>query len=137
MRVFLDTNVLIDFLAERRPFYDDAAIIFNMCRERKINAAVSALSVINCAYILRKAYSKTTMLEKVKWLCNIFQITPINRKSIDDAVAKGGSDFEDTVQYFSSMSHRPDVIISRDKSGFSDFNIAVMTPTEFVSACKK
>ena len=53
MNVFLDTNVVIDFMGEREGFFDDAAAIFAMIEDKKIRASVSALTVINCAYILK------------------------------------------------------------------------------------
>lgn len=58
MNVFLDTNVVMDLLAERVPFFNDAASIVEMHRRGLINISISTLTVVNCAYILRKAYSQ-------------------------------------------------------------------------------
>lgn len=66
MNVFIDTNVVIDFLGKRKGFFDNAALIFQMQKEGKINAIVSSLTIINCAYILRKIFSKEVMLDKVE-----------------------------------------------------------------------
>ena len=57
MNIFLDTNVIIDFMGERDGFFDDAAAIFSMIEDKKITAAASALTIVNCAYILKKAFS--------------------------------------------------------------------------------
>ena len=57
MNVFLDTNVVIDFMGEREGFFDDAAAIFSMIEDKRITASVSALTIVNCAYILKKAFS--------------------------------------------------------------------------------
>ena len=54
MNVFLDTNVIIDFMGEREGFFDDAATIFAMIEDRSIRASASALTIVNCAYILKK-----------------------------------------------------------------------------------
>ena len=56
MNVFLDTNVVIDFMGEREGFFDDAATIFAMIEDRSIRASASALTIVNCAYILKKAF---------------------------------------------------------------------------------
>lgn len=137
MRVFLDTNVVVDFLAERQPFYTDMANIIEMNESGIISASISALTVVNCAYILRKAYSKKVMLDKIEMLCDAFDITSIDRNTIIDSVKKNGADFEDTVQYYSAMQYCPDVIITRDKKGFEGLDILVMTPTEFVAESRK
>lgn len=132
MKAFLDTNVIIDFLGEREPFYQDAACIFEMLRKRKVNLITSALTLVNCAYILKKAYSLDVMKLKIKWLCDVLDITPIDEASIINAIQHKGTDFEDTIQYYSALPYQPDVIITRDKKGFSDLDILVMTPAEFI-----
>ena len=137
MKVFLDTNVIVDFLGERDPFFQDSAKIFELWRKRRIQLSLSALTVVNCAYILHKAYSKETMKDKIKWLCGSFEITPIDVSTVVGAVDMGGQDFEDSVQYYSAMSVHPDVIITRDKKGFASAEIPVMTPTEFLEESKK
>lgn len=64
MNVFLDTNVVIDFMGEREGFFDDAAAIFAMIDDRKITASASALTIVNWAYILKKAFSSDVL---IKW----------------------------------------------------------------------
>ena len=55
MNVFLDTNVIIDFMGKREGFFDDAAVIFAMIEDKRITGSASALTIVNCAYILKKA----------------------------------------------------------------------------------
>lgn len=62
MNVFLDTNVVIDFMGERKDFFASASTIFSMIEDGTIHASVSALTIINCAYILKKAFSQKVML---------------------------------------------------------------------------
>lgn len=77
------------------------------------------------------------MLEKVEALCQMLNVTPIDRTQLINAVHLKPYDYEDAVQYLSAMSYRPDVIITRDKRGFNDFDILVMTPAEFVQKAKE
>ena len=77
------------------------------------------------------------MLEKVEALCQMLIVTPIDRTQLINAVNLKPYDYEDAVQYLSAMSYRPDVIITRDKRGFNDFDILVMTPAEFVQKAKE
>ena len=137
MNVFLDTNVVIDFMGEREGFFDDAAAIFAMIEDRMITASVSALSIVNCAYILKKAFSSDMMLGKVEALCQMLNVVPIDRSQLLIAIQLRPYDYEDAVQYLSALPYHPDVIITRDKRGFNDFDILVMTPAEFVSKAKQ
>ena len=137
MNVFLDTNVVVDFMGERAGFFDDAATIFAMIEDRKITASASALTIVNCAYILKKAFNSDIMLEKVETLCQMLNITPIDRSQLMNAVQLKPYDYEDAVQYLSALPYRADVIITRDKRGFNDFDILVMTPAEFVNKAKQ
>ena len=136
MKVFLDTNVIVDFMAERKPFFLDAATIFDMHRNGEIELSASSLTLVNCAYIIQKAYSKDTMLSKIEWLCDNMDITSVDKADILNAVKSGKRDFEDKVQYFSSMRSHPDIILTRDKKGFADLGIPAMTPAEFIAASR-
>lgn len=137
MNVFLDTNVIIDFMGEREGFFDDAAAIFAMIEDKRITASVSALTIVNCAYILKKAFNSDLMLEKIETLCQMLDIMPIGRSQLTDAIELHPYDYEDAVQYLSAQPSRPDVIITRDKRGFNNFNILVLTPAEFVQRAKQ
>ena len=137
MKVFLDTNVVIDFMGKREGFFDDAAAIFAMIEDKKVNATTSALTIVNCAYILKKAFSTDIMLEKVEALCQMLNVTPIDRSQLMNAVQLKPYDYEDAVQYLSALPSRPDVIVTRDKQGFNKFDILVMTPAEFVNRAKQ
>lgn len=137
MNVFLDTNVVIDFMGEREGFFEDAAAIFAMIEDKQINASVSALTVVNCAYILKKAFNSDIMLNKVEALCQMLDVSPIDRSQLVNAVHLRPYDYEDAVQYLSSLPYHPDMVITRDKKGFNDLGILVMTPAEFVNKAKQ
>jgi predicted nucleic acid-binding protein len=137
MNVFLDTNVVVDFMGEREEFFENASAIFSMIDEGTIHASVSALTIVNCAYLLKKAFGSDVMLEKVDILCQMLEVTPIDKQQLQNAISIRPYDYEDAVQYLSALPSRPDVIITRDKRGFRDFNILVMTPAEFVKKAKE
>lgn len=137
MNVFLDTNVIIDFMGEREGFFEDASTIFSMIAEGRIRASVSALTIVNCAYILKKAFNSEVMFSKVDSLCEMLDVLPINDLQLKEAVRLKPYDFEDAVQYLSAQTNHTDVIITRDKRGFMDFDILVMTPAEFIKKVKE
>ena len=82
MKVFLDTNVLVDYLNKREPFFEDAASIIGICLSGQAKGVLSALSVVNAAYIMRKAYTKNSLMTKMEWLATAFEISPINRQTM-------------------------------------------------------
>ena len=137
MNVFIDTNVVVDFLGKRDGFFESAAMIFQMQKDGKINAVVSSLNIINCAYILRKVFSREVMLDKVEKLCKTFRISAIDKTTLVEALERRPYDFEDTVQYISALPYKPDIVITRDKRGFLDLEVPIMTPDEFIAECKK
>lgn len=137
MRAFIDTNVVVDFLGKREPFFNDAAILFELGKLGKIDLVVSSLTIVNCAYILKKQFSNAVMLDKIEDFCRMLKISPIDKSVILKAISQKPIDFEDAVQYFSAKSFNMDIIITRDKTGFSVVEIPIMTPAEFIEACRK
>lgn len=135
MKVFLDTNVVIDFCGKRQPFFQSAATIIDMGYRRELGLIVSSLTFINVAYILRKAFPKELVNEKLKELSTICEISPIDSPIIRSAIVNGSKDFEDCVQCFSAMACNAEAIITRDKSGFADLPLPVYTPDDFVKCC--
>ena len=137
MNIFLDTNVVIDFLGEREDFFAEASIIFSMIDEGTIHASVSALTIVNCAYILKKAFNADIMYDKVEALFKMLDVLPIDKSQLQNAIKIRPYDYEDAVQYYSALPTNPDVIITRDKKGYRDLDVLVMTPSEFVKRLKQ
>ena len=86
---------------------------------------------------MRKTYKKDEVLRVVRWLCNKFDVSIIDKVSVENAARKDYRDFEDAVLYFSALPSQPDVIITRDKQGFDGLGPLVMTPAEFVTESRK
>ena len=70
-------------------------------------------------------------MTKMEWLATAFEISPINRQTIHDALTSRAADFEDAVQCFSAVQSGSDLILTRDKSGFNGLVLPVMTPADF------
>ena len=97
---------------------------------------MQAKDEVFCIAFLECLYLSDLMLEKVEILCQLLDIMPIERSQLTGAAELHPYDYEDAVQYLSSLPSRPDVIITRDKRGFNNFGILVMTPAEFVQKAK-
>jgi predicted nucleic acid-binding protein len=133
-RFFVDTNVLIDFLADREPFATDAARLFDLSHKKKIQLYVSAVSYNNIYYILRQSltHSATSKIlgELNEWTHVIDVTVGVIRKSLTSEF----KDFEDAIQYNCAKSLSTiEAFITRDTSDYKKSSLPVVTPKEAVS----
>lgn len=133
-KVFLDTNVIIDFYQKRPDFFREASIIFDLAVKKQIIIVVSALSFVNAFYILRKFVSKEELYNCLIGLSKICEIATCNDLAIKSAFENVWPDFEDRVQFESARAHNVEVIVSRNKKDFQQTEIPVQTPTEFLDS---
>lgn len=135
MRVFLDTNVLVDFCIERQPFFEDAARIISMLEEGRFTAYASSVTYINIAYVLRKFFDRDKVIDKLAAMLRLCSVSSIDEEIVRRAIDLRDVDFEDTVQYLSAENVQADIIITRDEKGFKQATLPVFTPKEFLMAC--
>ena len=128
-KVFIDTNVIIDFLADRNPFSEYAAILFQLAKENKIKIYVSAISFNNTYYILRKATSNNKALSLISEIEEYVGIQETNRTILRKAIKSDFNDFEDAIQYFSAVQIGTiDIITTRDLKDFKRSELPVLSP---------
>lgn len=137
IKALIDTNVLLDHLAHRDGFFQDAAVILSMVDEGNLIGIVSSLSIVNCAYVLLKHYDDNAVLEQIRTMLRMFTISNVDASILEKAATLEPYDYEDAVQYLSALPCHPDLVITRDKKGFNDLDILVMTPAEFVRKAKE
>ena len=136
MKLFLDTNVVIDVIAAREPFVADSRAIFNLCETGKAEGSISALTLCTVSYVLRKFVSPGTMRTKLSELRNILSPIDLSVSLLDKAISSSISDFEDAVQFYTAVYSEADYIITRNVKHFHQDNIPVLTPTEFLVLTK-
>ncbi len=134
MNLFLDTNVLIDLIDKREPFYNDIAIIASLAENKKFKLAASSLSFVNTLYVISRNIEEKLVLEALKKFRIICDVSTIDEIVIDKSLISNFNDFEDAVQYFSALHHKSDIILTRNKKDFKSSEIPVMTPTEFLAS---
>ena len=131
--LFIDTDVIIDFLIDRKPFSREAAIIFTLIEQKKLKGFSSSLTFSNLYYVLRKIESHNRVISKLDSLSKMVGILKVEEQTIKNALASGFPDFEDSIQYFSAVdSKKIDVIITRNIKDFKKSEIPVMTPEDFL-----
>ena len=128
-QIFIDTNVIIDFLADRQPFSDYAAMIFQLAKDGKIGVHISAISFNNTYYILRKVTSHKNALKLLSEIEEYIGVQETNRKIIKKAMKSDFKDFEDAIQYFSAVQiGNIDIIATRDLKDFKKSELPVLSP---------
>lgn len=133
MVILIDTNIIIDALADREPYAADAKKIMEKCATREITGILAAHSISNLFYILRKEFSQEERRYLLKNLCKIFQVSEVNEKRIIAALENEMfSDFEDGLQEECAVASMADYIVTRNPSDFKHSRIKVILPNEFL-----
>ncbi len=134
MNVFLDTNVVLDVFARRQPFYADSARVWALAERGKVRGLVSALSMTNLYYVVRRLSSRPAAMEMLKAVRGCVELTACDAPVLNQAIDARFGDFEDAVQYFSARVAGADVLVTRNTGHFSDRDLPAMTPTAFLAA---
>lgn len=137
MKLFLDTNVMLDFLGERDPFYVSAAKIATLADKRSLQIVVSAISYATISYFLVKYDGLEKSKDKLRKFKVISEICELDEVIIEKGLNSDFSDFEDSLQYFSALRTECDIIITRNGKDFKKSEIPVMSPDEFLNSIKK
>ncbi len=135
-QVFIDTDVVIDFLTERKPFSEDAARIFTYSEKGHIRAMVSALSFSHIFYIIRKLEGGEKAIALLDKLEKIVAILPLDEQIIKQALSSGFPDFEDAIQNFCAKAAGVRTIVTRDISDYAKSDLAIHTPESYLLILK-
>ena len=131
--LFIDSDVIIDFLIDRKPFSQDAAKIFSLIAQNKIKGYSSFLCFSNIYYVLSKYASPKKVISKLKELSELIRILKVDEKIILSALHSDFKDFEDAIQYFTATAHkRIDIIVTRNIKDFKRSELPVLTPGTFL-----
>ena len=133
-RVLIDTNIVIDLLAKRPEFYDDAATLFSKSDRQDLTLLISSLTFANTHYILSRHTSSREAREILRKFKVLTEVLSLNDKIVELALSDNKfNDFEDGLQYYTAVENQIDIIITRNKRDFKNSEIPVMTANEFLS----
>jgi predicted nucleic acid-binding protein len=132
--LFVDTNVLIDFLADRKPFSLAAARLFTLSLSKKVKLFISAVSYNNIYYILRQSLSHKDTLHLLSELLEMTELVDVTKNIIDAALKSDFKDFEDAIQHQCALSiNKIEIIVTRDTKDYKKSTIPVMTTAEVLN----
>ena len=136
-KLFIDTNIVIDLLAKREPFYDDAAKLFSLADKNKVKLSISSLTFANTSYILQRANSASDVKEILRRFKILTLVLPLDDKIIELSLNDSDfTDFEDAIQYYSAIDSKQDIIITRNLKDFKASKLPVLTAGDFIRLLK-
>lgn len=131
MKVFVDTNVLIDYLGKREEFYDNAKKIFALGLLGKQELVISALSVANTMYIAHK-YGHTKVRDGLKKVYDFLSVVDYTATIAKDAIDIGWKDYEDATQFLMAKNASCDCIVTRNGKDFKKSELPIYSPEDFL-----
>jgi predicted nucleic acid-binding protein len=135
-KVFIDTDVILDFMIAREPFAMDAARIFSLSEKKQITICTTGLVFSNAYYILRKLGSHQKVMEKLSQLAKLIDIIALSKVAVLQALDSKFGDFEDALQHFAAISENVKTIVTRNVKDYKHSELAVLTPDQFLSSRK-
>lgn len=132
MKVLIDTNVILDVLCKREGFFEDADKIFKLCEVKKIEGYISALSISNLVYIMRKELDAEKIKEVLQQLSLIFKITDMKADDLKKAADMNFKDYEDALQSVCAVRLKANYIITRNIKDFTDSKVMAIKPSELL-----
>lgn len=133
MLVLIDTNVILDMLEKREPFYASSNDLLSLCASKKIKGCIALHSISNIFYILRKNYSVENRRRLLLGILKFLQVANASHENVRHALERNDfPDFEDCLQDECATQNHADYIITRNTHDFSNSNIPAITPSDFL-----
>jgi len=136
-KLFIDSDIILDLLAKREQFYDNAARIFTLAYEKKVELFTTPIVFANVFYILRKIKSAEEAKRQLRDFRLIVHVLPISESIVDMALNSKFCDFEDGLQYFTAKENNIPAIITRNRRDYKVKDIMIQTSEEFLKINNK
>lgn len=133
MKVFIDTNIILDVLQERNEFLKDSLSVLQMGKDGSISLYASPLTFATCHYILQKNYDKMFAIQSLRTIKSFIEITTMDDEQCFRALYSDMPDFEDLLQFESATAYGCDSIVTRNGKHFPKEPLSILTPTEFMN----
>jgi len=129
--VFVDTNVILDVLLQNEGFWQDSSKVFRLAELGQIRACVSASSITDIFYVIRKKLTTQVARDAIEKLLRLFVIVGVDGDDLQGALKLPINDLEDALQAWIAKKANAEALITRDTDGFGSIDIPVITPAEF------
>ena len=132
MKILIDTNVILDVLCDRKEFVKDSSLIWKYCELNRVEGYISALTILNIVYILRKELTPEKTRQVIQQITMIFQVVDLKSSDLKNAADMLTSDYEDAIQMCQANRIGAEFIVTRNIKDYADSAVSVLTPSEFV-----
>lgn len=133
MRALIDTNIILDVLCQRERFFENSSMVFKLCEMKKLDGVISALSIPNLVYIMRKELDHDAIKIVLQKLSLIFKIEDLKAADLLKAAVMDFKDYEDALQSVCAERTNADFIISRNVKDFQNSSVKAVTPEKFLN----
>ncbi len=133
-KVFIDSDIILDLLCKRTPFYDYAAAVFTLGDTAKIQLVTTSLVFANVFYILRKILGIDKAKELLRKLRIMVSVISVDEKIVDLALNSKFSDFEDGLQYFTARENSIKILLTRNGKDYKEKDLIIQTPEEYLKS---
>ncbi len=137
MKVLLDTNIVLDYILKRNPFFLHASIIFKLAYYREVTAFISASAVTDIYYLVQRSRNSETALSFIKEIIQFIHIAGVDKDIIVSALQSGIMDFEDAVQNAAAENIKIQYVVTRNVSDFKKSKIKIISPMNFIEIIKQ
>ena len=133
MVLLIDTNIVLDYLLKREPFYEDAKFVMELCSDDSLDGFIALHTVTNMWYILRKV-PEVKRRAALKSICELLQVIGTSHEEVLNALDNEQfKDFEDCIQTKCAKTAKVDCIATRNISNFVYLEIQVITPQKLIN----
>lgn len=133
MKVLFDTNVLLDVLLDREPFAENASYLLSKVERSEIIGFLCASTITTIHYLITKALGPKEAIQHIQALLSLFEVAPVNRLVLENALNPKFTDFEDSVLHEAACHAGAEYIVTRDILGFKKSSIPIYTPVELLN----
>lgn len=131
--IIIDSDILLDFFLQRKPFLDESIKILSACEKRQVKGFVTGLIISNTYYLLRKHFQHKMIMADFKQLLVFLDVITIDKNAIIKAIDSEFTDFEDALQNFSAENHGSiNAIVTRNIKDYKKSKLSVLTPEMFL-----
>ena len=132
MKILIDTNVILDVLCNRKDFAEDSLKVFKYCETNQITGYISALSIPNIVYIMRKELDNDRIKEILTVLTSIFTVVDLRGTDLIKASDLEFSDYEDALQSVCASRIKVNYIVTRNIKDFKNSAVPAIKPSELL-----
>lgn len=136
MKILIDTNIILDIILERQPFFELATKVLQEAQRAKMALFVTAITIADLYYITRKAKGRVIALDIIADLLQFMEVASVDKEVIMQALHSNVTDFEDAIQENAAKKQAIRVIITRNEADFKNSTLEVHNPESFLNTLR-